>query len=54
MTYDDAKRLRSEDEVLCKETGKSLYVISTDIDPERKKVIVLCDDGNFYHHRDIK
>jgi len=54
MKYVNAKRLHNEDEVISKETGDSLYVVSTEVDEEHKKVIILCDDGNYYHHRDIK
>ena len=53
MTYRNAKRLHNEDEVLIKEEGIYRYVISTEVDEEHKRVIILCDDGNYYHHRDV-
>lgn len=52
MTYRNAKKLHNEDEVIVKETGCPLYVISTTI--TEKVVYVECDDGNVYHHRDIR
>jgi hypothetical protein len=38
MTFANAKKLHNEDEVAIKE----------------KTVTVLCDDGNEYHHKEIK
>ena len=52
MTFANAKNLHNEDEVTIKETGVILSVISTEI--KEKTVTILCDDGNEYHHRDIK
>ena len=54
MKYIYAKRLHNEDEVISKESGASLYVISTEVDTENKNVFVYCDDGNTYHHTEIK
>jgi hypothetical protein len=52
MEYRKAKKLHNEDEIIVKATGCSLYVISTTI--TEKTVYVECDDGNIYHHKDIK
>lgn len=52
MRYRDAKKLNNEDEVVVKETGNILRVISTKI--YEKSVIVGCDDGNEYHHTELK
>lgn len=52
MTYHNAKKLHNKDEIAVKETNTVLTVISTTVND--KTVIVECDDGNKYHHRDIK
>lgn len=52
MTFANAKNLHNEDEVTIKETGVILSVISTEI--KEKTVTILCDDGNEYHHKEIK
>ena len=52
MTYKKAYTLHNEDEVTVKETGEILTVI--DIEVNGKNVLVECDDGNVYHHRDIE
>ena len=52
MTFANAKKLHNEDEVTIKETGVILTVISTEV--KEKTVTILCDDGNEYHHREIK
>lgn len=52
MTYRNAKKLHNEDEITVKNTNTVLTVISTTIND--KTVIVECDDGNKYHHNDIK
>ena len=52
MTFANAKKLHNEDEVTIKETGVTLSVISTEI--KDKTVTILCDDGNEYHHKEIK
>lgn len=52
MKYSEAKKLHNEDEVTIKETGVVLTVINTDI--RDKYILIECDDGNTYHHRDIK
>lgn len=52
MTYQKAKKLHNEDEVIIKESGAVLTVLNTTV--AEKTVIIECDDGNKYHHRDIK
>ena len=52
MTFTNAKKLHNEDEVTIKKTGVILTVISTEV--KEKTVTILCDDGNEYHHREIK
>ena len=52
MTFANAKNLHNEDEVTIKETGVILSVISTEI--KEKTVSILCNDGNEYHHKEIK
>ena len=55
MKYVDARKLHNEDEVTVKETGEVLTVIDAYQPDENVKVILVeCDDGNTYHHRDIK
>lgn len=54
MKYADAKKLHNEDEVIYKCTNKSLYVVEVKDDVEHREVYVMCDDGNWYHHRTIK
>lgn len=53
MKYTDAKKLHNEDEVVNKNTNASLYVVETKIDTAHRDVYVLCDDGNWYHHRTL-
>ena len=54
MRYRNAAKLHNEDEVIRKSDSASLYVISTVVNTLDKSVIILCDDGNAYHHRDVK
>ena len=59
MKFDDAKKLHNEDEVIIKKTGRALQVISTEVYEKNKNnnfnaVIVYCEDGNKYHHTEIK
>lgn len=54
MKYRDAKKLHNEDEVISKKTGRLLTVISVKVDDINKDVFILCQDGNTYHHKDIK
>ena len=52
MDYRSAKKLHNEDEVINKETGRSLYVVKIYI--HNKDVYILCNDGEWYHHRAVK
>lgn len=52
MTYRNAKKLHNEDEVAIKETGCVLTVVNTTVN--EKSVIIECEDGNVYHHKDVK
>lgn len=55
MTYKVAKRLHNEDEITIKETGKIVSVLQTYEDPNARNIVFIeCDDGNVYHHRDVK
>lgn len=54
MNYRMAKKLHNEDEVVRKADGCPLYVLSVEHCPERHAVLLHCDDGNVYHHREIK
>ena len=51
MTYKDAKKLRSGDNVFEKGTGIRLIVIEVEV--EDKNVFIRCDDGKLYHHTAI-
>lgn len=53
MLYKYAKNLRNGDEVIIKQTNEIVTVIDI-IYIDDKKIIVMCDDGNEYHHKDIK
>jgi len=52
MTYRQAKKLHNGDEVTIKESDRVMTVVSTEI--HDKAVIIMVDDGNMYHHRDVK
>lgn len=52
MKYVDAKKLHNGDEVVIKYTGIPLYVVATKV--IGRNVMVICDDGNTYHHSDIQ
>lgn len=49
MLYKYAKKLHNEDEVFDKETKRHLKVVQIKVDPY--DVYVLCNDGEWYHHR---
>lgn len=59
MKYRDAKKLHNGDEIIVKETNEILTVLNA-YEPRpvndivRKIVLVECDDGNTYHHCDIR
>lgn len=52
MRYRDAKRLHSGDEVIVKAFRCPQYVVEVEV--HDKDVLVLCDDGVQYHHREIR
>ena len=52
MTRRQAEKLHNEDEIMVKETGEILTVLSVDV--YHKMVLVHCDNGNVYHHKDIR
>lgn len=59
MKYNDAKKLHNGDEIVIKETNEILTVLRAYQprpvnDIARKVILVECDDGNTYHHRNIK
>lgn len=54
MRYADAKKLHNEDEVICKKTNESLYVIETEDDTKHRAVYALLSNGLWYHHRTLK
>lgn len=55
MTFREAKKLHNEDEVTIKETGAILTVLDAYINPSNpKQVLIECDDGNTYVHKEVK
>lgn len=52
MTYREAKKLHSEDEIQVKSTGCFLHVISVEIQP--RDVFIRATDGNLYHHTAVR
>ena len=52
MTYAQAKKLHNGDEVTIKESDRVMTVVTTEV--HKKVVIIMLDDGNMYHHRDVK
>ena len=52
MKYCDAKKLHNEDEVIIKAGNWPAYVVSVEV--KKKAVFVMCDDGNVYHHTEIR
>lgn len=53
MLYKYAKDLHNGDEVIIKHTNEIVTVIGITYKDD-KKIIIMCDDGNEYHHKDIK
>ncbi|WP_286077157.1 hypothetical protein [Thomasclavelia cocleata] len=51
MNKNVAEKLHSGDEVKIKKTGEIKTVIETDV--TNKSVVVTCDDGEKYHHKDL-
>jgi len=55
MRFTDAKRLQNEDEVTIKKTGEVLWVLGAWIPDDNPKVVLIeCDDGNTYTHREVR
>lgn len=57
MTFRNAKKLHNEDEVTIKETGRVLRVLNAYVldDPLFTKcVLIECEDGNTYHHTEVR
>lgn len=59
MIFSNAKKLHNGDKVIVKETGEILTVIQVSCPRpmnmiQRKEIFVECDDGNTYHHTDIR
>ena len=52
MTRRQAEKLHNEDEITVKKTGEVLTVLSVDV--YNKMVLAHCDNGNVYHHKDIR
>jgi hypothetical protein len=53
MKFVDAKKLRDEDEIIVKRTGRALHVLG-DVEVDGKNVFIRCDDGKLYHHTAVK
>jgi len=54
MTFNNAKRLRNEDEVTIKETGEIVTVLQAYSSENGKYIILECDDGNTYYNDEIR
>lgn len=59
MKYADAKKLHNGDKVVIKETNQVLTVIKAYAPRPmnmiyRKNILIECDDGNTYHHTNIR
>lgn len=54
MIYRYAKNLHNGDEVTIKNTGRRMLVVTTTIQLGRKQVEILCEDGNWYNHKEIR
>lgn len=55
MTFRNAKRLHNEDEVTVKRTGEVLWVLDAWVPEDNPKVVLIeCDDGNTYTHREVR
>lgn len=55
MTYQNAKRLHNEDEVIIKSTGNTATVIDTVVDKVNRSVTVNCDYNGYssFTHKEI-
>lgn len=54
MTYRDALKLHNGDEVTIKKTGCVMLVVSTETQLGRKNVNIMCENGNWYTHTEVK
>ena len=54
MKYKDASKLHNNDEVIVKKTGEILRVSFIERYEKEKSIFVFCDDGNEYHHRELR
>ena len=56
MTYQNAKRLHNEDEVIIKSTGDTATVIDTVVDKANHSVIVNCDYNGYssFNHKELR
>lgn len=55
MTFRNAKKLHNEDEVTIKETGNILRVLDAYVNLfNSKQILIKCEDGNTYTHKEIK
>ena len=54
MSYGQAKKLHKDDEVTIKRTGCVMRVVYTEVQLGRKNVNIMCEDGNWYHHREVR
>lgn len=55
MTFRNAKKLHNEDEVTIKTTGETLWVLNAWVPDDNSKVVLIeCDDGNTYHHTEVR
>lgn len=56
MRYKYATKLHNEDEVTLKKTNQTLTVLYTEVcnDTPKPAVLVTCNDGNTYHHTEIR
>jgi hypothetical protein len=54
MVYRNALKLHKGDEVTIKKTGYVMMVVTTETQLGRKNVNIMCEDGNWYHHTEVK
>ena len=53
MTFRNAKKLHSEDEVVVKHTNKIVTVLRVYLAEGGKYVLLDCDDGETYSHNEV-
>ena len=54
MTYRNAKKLHTGDEIELKATGEIARIVEVYIDEEHKTVLAMTDDGNWHRHKTFK